>query len=65
MSSSNFYKVIDRVHVRLVVMGDWEIFPVDLGSGEASKMILEFIETKPEVGIEDIVIMKEGRFGIS
>ena len=64
MSSSNFYKVIDHVHVGLVIMGDWEILPVDLGIREASKMIFEFVKMEPEVGIEDIVVMKEGWFGV-
>ena len=45
-------------------MGDWEILPVDLGFREALKMILEFVETEPEVGIEDIVTMEKSWFGV-
>ena len=45
-------------------MGDWEILPVDLGFGKTSKMILEFVETEPEIGIKDIVIVEEGWFRV-
>ena len=45
-------------------MSDWEVLPVNLGFGKTSEMILEFVEMKPEIGIEDIVIVKEGWFGV-
>ena len=39
-------------------MSGGKISPVDLGFRKASEMILEFGEAKPEVRVEDVVVMK-------
>ena len=65
MGSSNFYKIVDSIHVCLVIMSDWEVLPVNLGFGKTSEMIFESVEMKPEIGIEDVVVVEEGWFGVS